>query len=567
MSTAQHSAPTLTGRSRWIALGVLAAALAMIILDGSIVGIALPRIITDLNLDLTDAQWVNSLYSMIFAALLLSFGSLGDHRGRRNVLVVGVLLFTGASVAAALATGAGSLIAARAVQGIGGAMVLPATLSTVNATFRGRDRAVAFGIWGAVMSGAAAVGPLLGGWLTTSWSWRWIFWVNLPIGLAVITGALLVVPNTHGAKSGPGIDVDGLLTSSIGLGLLVFGLIEGTSLGWWTPRTEFSLFGITWPSNAPVSVVPVAIGLGLAFIVLFWLWERHRAGNGRAALLDLRLWSIPTFTWGNLAATMVAAGEFALVFILPLYLVNAAGLSVMGAGFVLATMALGAFISGASARHLAERTTPTRVVILGLGLEVVGVIAALFAMGPHRPAWIIAAVLAVYGIGLGLASAQLTSTVLRDVPPAQSGAGSATQSTFRQVGAALGAASAGTCLAIALDGLLPGRLSAIAGLPATAAAHLATATRDSAGGIIEGIRASGVSGEFGNLGPAVADVLATTFTDAARVSLLTAGVFLALGLIGALRVDRVARTNADAAAQATAAGASSSSAVSAPAQG
>lgn len=528
---------------RWWALAVLAAGLSMIVLDGTIVGIALPAIITDLSLDLTDAQWVNSLYAVVFAALLLSFGRLGDRVGRRTLFTVGVVLFVVGSVTAGLADGAGPLITSRALQGVGGAMVLPASLSSVNATFRGRDRAAASGVWGAVMAGMAAVGPLLGGWLTTTFDWRWIFYVNVPIGVAVVVGALLVVPDTKGSGFRRGVDVDGLLTSAIGFGLLVFGLIEGSDLGWWRPLRPLEVAGLTWPATAPVSPVPVAIALGIVFIGLFVLWERHRERVQRSAILDLSLFAHGTFSWGNLTAMTVAIGEFALVFVLPLYLVNALGLTIMQAGWVLAAMALGAFAAGAQARHLAARLGAPRVVVLGLALEVVGVLATALAVRPEVSPWWVAAPMTVYGIGLGLASAQLTSTVLADVPPEESGSGSATQSTVRQVGAALGSALAGSVLAVALGHSLPARLAEVPGLPGGSAGQLADSTAASAGAVIRGIAEEGTHGRLGPLGPAVADALAAGFGDATRAVVLAAAAFLALGLVGATRVAQAARVN------------------------
>ena len=214
MSTTQTTNP-----GRWMALTVLAAGLSLIVLDGTIVGVALPTMISALHLTLTDAQWVNAIYNVIFAALLLGSGRLGDRIGRRTTFIAGVVLFVAGSLLAATAAGAGSLIASRAVQGIGGALVLPATLSSVNSLFHGKDRAAAFGVWGAVMSGMAALGPLLGGVLTEYVSWRWIFWVNLPLGLLVIAGIIAWVPQTHGKQYSRGVDVDGLLTSAIGFGL------------------------------------------------------------------------------------------------------------------------------------------------------------------------------------------------------------------------------------------------------------------------------------------------------------------------------------------------------------
>lgn len=532
---------THSDRRRWFALGVLALGLSMIVLDGTIVGVALPRIITDLHLDLTEAQWVNSLYAMVFAALLLTFGRIADRWGRRAVFVLGVVVFVLGSLYAARAGGASDLIAARALQGLGGAMILPTTLSTVNATFRGKDRAVAFGIWGAVMAGMAAVGPLLGGWLTTQFDWRWIFFVNLPLGAVVIAGAFLVVPATRGEPGGPGLDVDGLLTSGIGMALLVFAFIEGESLGWWRPKTEFHALGLTWSADAPVSVVPVALLLGGVFLALFILWERHRAGNGRDALLDLSLFRIRTFAWGNVTALAIAAGEFAVVFVLPLFLVNVLGMSILQAGWVLAAMAAGAFLSGAQARHLSARFGAPRVVILGVALEIlgIGVVAAL--VGASASPCLLAGALAAYGLGLGLASAQLTSTILVDVPTEQSGSASATQSTARQLGSALGTALAGTTLAAALTATLPDRLAALPRLPTAVAERLATSTVDSAGGVIAATRGQGTHGPLGALGPSATDALSAGFAHATQISLLAALVMLCLGLAGSVRVAAAAR--------------------------
>lgn len=540
VATAAPEAPT--GRRRWIGLGFLAAGLSMIVLDGTIVGIALPAIITDLGLDLTDAQWVNAIYAVVFAALLLSFGRLGDRRGRRTVFIGGVVVFVAASVTAAMAHSSGGLIASRALQGIGGAMVLPASLSTVNATFRGRDRAAAFGVWGAVMAGMAAIGPLLGGWLTTSFDWRWIFLVNVPIGLVVALGALRYVDDTSSDEpAGPGVDVDGLLTSALGFGLLVFGLIEGSSIGWWRPIAALEIGPWTWSATAPVSAAPVAIALGALFLALFVLWERHRGHNGRSAILDLKLFAIPTFSWGNLTAMTVSVGEFALLFVLPLYLVNVLGLSILGAGVVLAVMAAGAFFSGAMARHLAVRLRPQGVVVLGLSLEVAGVAALALVIGPATSPALVAACLGVYGLGLGLASAQLTSLVLADVPTRRSGTGSATQSTVRQVGSALGSAIGGSVLAVRLGTDLAARLDEVDGVPAQLAHQLVRATADSAGGALSGLRDQGAHGPLGALTPQVVDALAAGFADAAGWAVAAAGAFLLLGLVGALQVSRTLR--------------------------
>lgn len=540
------------GRREWIGLGVLAAGLSLIVVDGTIVNVSLPVIIDELGLDLTDAQWINSIYSVVFAALLLTAGRLGDRLGRRMLFIAGVVVFIGGSLMAAASDSSTALIVARVVQGVGGALVLPCTLSTVNATFRGRDRAIAFGVWGAVISGMAAVGPLLGGWLTTSFTWPWIFLVNVPIGILVIIGAVLTVPETRARITVPGLDVVGLLLSAIGFGALIFALIEGQTIGWWKPIADLNVFGATWSVTAPVSATPVVAAVGVAALIGFVVWERHRARIRYSAILDLELFRFRTFSWGNCTAMAVAIGEFGLLLVLPLFLVNAYGLSTLGAGYVLAVMALGAFASGAAARHVTARFGAPRTVMLGLALEVVGVLAFALYLRPSSAAWLMALLLAIYGLGLGLASAQLTGTVLVDIPTSESGQGSATQSTVRQLGAALGTAILGTVLSLGLAHSLTDRLEPVA-LPPQVESGLVDSTRDSAGGTIPPIREQGDHGKLGPAGPETADALSEGFADATRWSLFVAAGFLAAGLATATRLQhRRPEGAADSAAAATA---------------
>ena len=529
--TKEESEKFAQSPKRWKALVVLAVGLALIILDGTIVGVSMPTIIRKLNLDLSEAQWVTSLYSVVFAALLLTAGRMGDRFGRRKFFLAGLAIFSTGSVMAALSDSASSLIIARVVQGVGGACILPSTLSTTNAVFRGKDRAAAFGVWGAVMSGAAAIGPLLGGVLTEYAGWEWIFWVNVPLGIGLIFFTLALVPDTSAkSESGPGADSTdggdffGFLLSAIGFGTLVFGIIEGPKLGWWKPLQDFHLGSLHWPSNW---VSPAGIALIIAAVSLtgFIVTELGRRRAKDAVLLDLSMFRYPTFTWGNLTALMVAVGEFALVFVIPLYLVSSAGLSTVATGLVLAAMAIGAFVSGASARHLAAKIGAPGVVLVGLGLEVFGTLQLAAEERVGQPLWLVVVALVIYGTGLGLASAQLTSLVLGDIPVEQSGQASATQSTVRQIGSALGAAMAGATLSAALawkSADFVGR-----------EAELAKAVRESAGGVIVGLRDQGAPAE-------VVAPLAKIFAEATKVSLYAAVVCLAIGLLGALMVRRSA---------------------------
>ena len=524
----------------WVGLAVLSVGLGMIVLDGTIVGVALPAIIADLELNLTDAQWVNSLYAVLLAALLLSTGRLADRWGRKLLFLIGLAVFVGGSLTAALSGTAAALIAARAIQAVGAALIMPSTLSTVNAVFRGRYRAAAFGVWGAVISGAAAVGPLAGGVLTQWASWHWIFLVNIPLGAAIALAAVFTIPETRGDGLLPGADVDGALLSAIGFGALIFAIIEGPDLGWWSPQGELSIFGWSWPTDFPISVVPVAFIVAFIALVLFVIWENHRKKVQRSALLDLELFSFSTFSWGNLTAAMVAVGEFTLIFVLPLYLINGLGLSVMHAGLLLAAMAGGAFFSGAIARHIADKFGSAGTVLLGLGIEVTGVLILVFIIQGDTQGWLIAIPLTIYGLGLGLASAQLTGTVLRDIPVANSGQASATQSTVRQIGSAFGTAVGGATMSVVLALTLPTTLNNV-GMAGPGTDQLAEATRQSAGTVITQLRDQGSVSPFGEQTDVIVEALSDGLADATRGALMVAVAFLLLGLLGAFFLQRAAR--------------------------
>ena len=387
-----------TARTKWFSLGVLALGLSMIVLDGTIVGVALPRIISDLHLDLADAQWVNAIYAMIFAALLLTVGRIGDRWGRRRTFVGVVLFVTRAS--SPPCRSATALIASRpprsrrrarpSVHPVGGQRDLPRQ----GPRHRLRHLGCGHGRDGRHRS-------LLSGWLTSA-RLAPIFYVNVPIGALVLLGTILWVPETRGAPGRRGVDVD----ASSPAGSVCRSSSSDSSRA--RPTVVPAVMRRkhwTWPTSAPLSPALVALLVGTIFVGLFVVWERHRARNRRDAILDLSLFSVRTFTWGNLTAAAVAAGEFALVFVLPLFLVNVLGLGIMAAGWVLAAMAIGAFVSGAQARHLAARLSPTKVVLLGLALEVAGVAALALLLSSTMPAWAVAVPLVVYGVGLGLASA------------------------------------------------------------------------------------------------------------------------------------------------------------------
>jgi len=426
---------------RWKAMPFIALAVSLIIMDATVVNVALPVIVGDLSLSASDAEWINSIYSLVFAALLITLGRVGDLYGRRKLLLFGIVTFGIASVIASMSTSGTTLISARLLQGIGGAMVLPATLSTVNALFKGKERGIAFAIWGSTIGGMAAVGPVVGGWLTTVSSWHWAFLINIPIVAVVFIGAMIFVPETKDVHVQKGADIAGISLSIIGLGLIVFGLIEGIRFGWWKTLEEFSIAGLIWSWS--LSPVVIAFALGFGAMALFFHTEKSRALLGKPILLDLNLLKIRSFRYGSIAALVVALGEFGMLFSLPLFLQGGLGFTALHTGVLILALAMGTFLISGGTPQLSARMGGRAVVRLGLALEAIAILGLSFSFSLTVSSLVIAAWLFLYGAGVGLATAQLTSVILADVPVSQSGQASGLQSTFRQLGSSLGVALLG----------------------------------------------------------------------------------------------------------------------------
>ena len=356
-------APTIdddaTGLAKWLPMPFVALGVSMIIVDATIVNVAVPTIIRELHVSANTAEWFNSIYSLVFASLLITLGHTGDVWGRRRLFGTGVIVFVAASLVAATAPTGSILILGRFLQGIGGAMILPTTLSTVNAIYQGKDRAVAFAIWGSTIGGMAAIGPLLGGWLTTDYSWRWAFLINVPIGLLVLVGIAFAVPETRDPHVRRGIDWTGNLLVVVGFATLVFGLIEGEHYGWWGQTESLTLGSWSWPAGWP-SPVPVAFAIAAVALITFYFVERSRARRSKVVLVNLELFGIRSFAAGNVAVTVVAFGEFGLLFVLPLFLQGVLGFSALDTGWLFLSLAIGSFVVGGATPQLAKTDQPTR---------------------------------------------------------------------------------------------------------------------------------------------------------------------------------------------------------------
>jgi EmrB/QacA subfamily drug resistance transporter len=531
-------------RSRWIALVFISAAISLVIIDGTIVNTIFPSIINALGLDSTEVQWVQESYVLVFAALLLVWGSIADRIGRKRLLLIGIAIFVAASVWAGLSEDASSMILARVLQGFGGSMVLPTTLSLVNATFQGKERGIAFAVWGATIGGMVAVGPVLGGWLATDFGadgWRLAFNINLPLGLIVMAGLWWWAKESKQEQRVPGVDIVGAVLSVIMFATLVFGLIEGRVYGWWDASTknQFTLGEFAWPTEG-LSIIPVSLAISAAGFVLFVLWERARAKANKAVLLDLDLFHVGSFRNGSIAALIISMGEFGILFAIPLWLQNVLLLSPIESGMVLLWLAGGAFLASGVTGGLSGKVSPKVLVQGGVALELVGAIGIALFANTEAGMWSIAPFLFLYGIGVGMATAQLTGVIMVDVPMDKIGQASGSQSTVRQVGSALGIAVLGTMLFTGVQSSLETRIADQV-TDEVQSAKIVELVVDSAGGVIPGLTDLLQSPATGApLSPEVAKQITEdagqAFTDGAKSSAWAAAAFLLLGLISTFNI-------------------------------
>ena len=516
----------------WTPMIFIGLGVALIIMDATIVNVILPSIIGNLNINSTDAEWVNAVYSLTFASFLIVMGRLGDRFGRRKIFFLGAVVFGISSILAASASSGSLLIAARAVQGIGGAMMSPTSLSIVNALYRGKARAIAFALYGSIIGGMAAVGPLMGGWLTQTFSWHWSFWINVPIAALIAFGTWKFVPESKAKGDVGALDYIGAILSSVGIACLIFALIEGRNYGWWNATTDRTFLGHHW-TTGNISAVAVSFILSAATLTILYVFETRRTRHGKSALIDFDLFKIKTFGLGSFAGLIVSLGEFGILFSLPLFMQSVLGWSALGAGGLLASLAMGAFVAAPTAAVLANKRNPRFVTRLGLALEIVGILGIGLTVSTSVSGWILGLWLFIYGIGVGYATAQLTGLILSDIPVEKSGQASGTQSTARQVGAALGTAILGTILFVSLHNNTVENLAALSSpLDSAITNQIADAVEHSAGTVIPHI----ASLPFVSPDQATNVQMAaqSAFSDALKTTGFAAAAFVLLGLIATI---------------------------------
>jgi EmrB/QacA subfamily drug resistance transporter len=416
---------------KWWTLAAVAFGLFMIMLDNTIVNVALPTIQRSLDLKISELEWVVTGYALTFGAFMLTGGKLADLLGRRRIFVVGLVVFTASSLACGLADSASVLIGARVVQGLGAALMNPATLSIVVATFPPRQRGTAIGIWAGVSALALAIGPLLGGIITERISWNWIFFINVPVGVLGIGAAYLFIDESRDTSHEQRPDVPGLVTSTVGLFALIYALIEANTYGWTSPR------------------ILTAFGVAAASLLLFVLLERHQ----RLPMLELALFRNRGFAGANAVMLLVGLAMFGVFFYVSLYVQQVLGYSAIEAGATFLPWTLLIVVLAPQAGRLSDRVG-SRPFVTG-GMIVIAASMFLFSrLGMNESFWALLPGLILGGVGTAATMAPVTAAAMQSVRPEKAGVGSAVLNSMRQVGGSLGIAVMGAIVAASVD---PGR--------------------------------------------------------------------------------------------------------------
>ena len=409
---------------KWWTLAAVAFGLFMIMLDNTVVNVALPSIQRSLRMSISQLEWIVTAYALTFAAFMLTGGKLADLLGRRRIFVVGLVIFTASSFVCGIAPSSGWLIGARTVQGVGAALMNPATLSIITATFPPRQRGLAIGIWAGVSAMALAIGPLVGGLLTEHINWNWVFYINVPIGIAGIFASYVFIEESKDTSHEQRLDLPGLLTSGVGLFALTYGLIEANNYGWTSPR------------------ILTAFVVGVALLVAFVLLELHQ----RLPMLDLSLFRNGTFTGANTATLLVGLAMFGVFFYVSLFMQQVLGYSPVEAGATFLPMTVLVILVAPQAGRISDKVGSRWLV--GIGMTLVSLSLLWYSrLEPGMGFWDILPGLVMGGFGMAMTMTPTTAAAMGSVPVDKAGVGSAVLNSMRQVGGSLGIAIMGAVVA------------------------------------------------------------------------------------------------------------------------
>lgn len=507
-------------RNPWLILIVLCGAVFMLLLDTTIVNVAQQKIKVAFGADLSEIQWILDSYILAYAVLILSFGRLGDVFGRKKLFIIGMAIFTLASILCAASTMIGqalgvppaaALIGARVLQGVGGALMMPQTLSLISVAFPPSQRGAAMGVWGSVVALGAVLGPIVGGFIVTNYAWEWVFLINVPIGIIAIAATIAIVPESVDPLATGKVDWGGLVLSATGIFALVYAAIEGNKLGWSNPIILGSL-------------VTSAI-----LLTLFMLWEKRVPDP----MLKLELFRIRNFSVANVIALIVSFGMLGIFFPMTVFLQGALGMTPLEAGITMLPNGLVLMFAAPLAGRLTDRIGARWILVGGLALMTVGILLLINQISPTTTQWSLVLPLMVTGLGMGMTFAPMTAAAMAQVPPRIAGSASGVLNTTRNIGQVLGIALLGSILQGRLGVHATESLSAISTLDPDVGSVLGDLISS---GRVEAIPAA-LPADAANLLPGIMASVKTAFATSMHETFAVSAAVCLLGAVIALGIQ------------------------------
>lgn len=523
-----------TGFLKWLPIIVLSTALMIIVIDTTVLNVSLKVIAEDLDTNLQGLQWVITGYALTLAAFTITGGRLGDLFGRKKMFIIGAIIFATGSFITSISTSIGTMLVGESlIEGIGAALMMPATASLLIANYKGRDRAIAFGIWGGIAGAASAIGPILGGFLTTNYSWRWAFRINIVVVGFLLLGSWFIAESRDRAEKRQ-LDIVGVILSATGLLAFVYGIIEASTYGWFVARASYSIFDHSFQPLG-LSVTPIALVIGIVLLILFGLWERRVESKGNTPLVSLKLFANTQFTSGASTVALMSLGMTGMVFAVPVFLQSVQNLDALNTGLALLPLSLTILIVAPGSAFLAKRFTAKRLIQAGLLITVFASAVLSFLLTPTATAMHLAPGLILFGLGMGLVFAQASNLTLSAVSVEQAGEASGVNNTMRQIGATLGSAIIGAVVLTTLASGLASGVTDSTVIPDNVKSHLAQSLSARAAGVeLGGVDADGSASK---LSPELQAELTQIAHQASADASSKAMVYTAVFMLGAFAVS------------------------------